>query len=127
MPLVMFGVTEQSHRRWLVVQRVRRSSARRADAAVAGGLSSQCKISNYALDLLEHNMLNGQRQNDYTAMAPTSLLVAGYELWPLDACNRQLRVRIGILSNFISNAVLKSANRCVCDAKYDVFMTIGVT
>ena len=39
-------------------------------------------------------MLNGQQRNDYTAIAPTSLLVAGvYEVWPLDASNRQLRVR----------------------------------
>ena len=127
MPLVMFGVKEQSNPRWLVVQRVRRSSPRSADAPLAGGLSSQCKITNYALDLLGHNMLNGQRQNDYTAIAPTSLLVAGvYEVWPLDAGNRQLS-EIGILSNSISNAVVfKSANGCVCDAKDEAFMTMRV-
>jgi hypothetical protein len=73
MPLVMFGVKEQSNRRWLVVQRVRRSSPRSADAPLAGGLSSQCKITNYAVDFLEHNMLNRQQRNDYTAIAPTSL------------------------------------------------------
>jgi hypothetical protein len=31
MPLVMFGVKEQSYLRWLVVLRVRRSSPRRVD------------------------------------------------------------------------------------------------
>ena len=31
MPLVMFGVKEQSNLRWLVVLRVRRSSPRRVD------------------------------------------------------------------------------------------------
>jgi hypothetical protein len=67
-------------------------------------------------------MLNGQQRNDYTAIAPTSLLVAGvYEVWPLDAGNRQLS-EIGILSNSISNAVVfKSANGCVCDAKDEGF------
>jgi hypothetical protein len=76
--------------RWLVVQRVRRSSPRSADAPLAGGLSSQCKITNYALDFLEHNMLNRQQRNDYTAIAPTSLLVAGVRGLSLDAGNRQL-------------------------------------
>jgi hypothetical protein len=63
MPLVMFGVKRPGF-----VPRVRRSSPRSADAPVARGLSSQCKISNYAFDLLGHNMLNEQRHNDYTAM-----------------------------------------------------------
>jgi hypothetical protein len=93
MPLVLFGVKEQSNLRWLVVQRIRRSSPRSADAPLARGLSSQCKITNYALDLLGHNMLNEQRQNDYTAIAPTSLLVAGVRALALDAGNRQVRVR----------------------------------
>ena len=93
MPLVMFGVKEQSNLRWLVVQRVRRSSPRSADAPLAGGLSSQCKITNYALDFLGHNMLNGQRQNDYTAIAPTSLLVAGVRALAPGCGQSTMRVR----------------------------------
>ena len=68
MPLVIFGVKEQSNLRWLVVQRVRRSSPRSADAPLARGLSSQCEVHNYALDLLGHNMLNRQQRNDYTGL-----------------------------------------------------------
>jgi hypothetical protein len=127
MPLVMFGVKEQSNLRWLVVQRVRRSSPRSADAPLAGGLSSQCKITNYALDLLGHNMLNGQRQNDYTAIAPTSLLVAGVRALAPGCGQSTTESEIGILSNSISNAVVfKSANGCVCDAKDEAFMTMRV-
>ena len=37
MPLAMFVVKEQSNRRWLVVQRVRRSSPRSADALLPVG------------------------------------------------------------------------------------------
>ena len=85
------------------------------------------QMSNYALDLLGHNMLNEQRQNDYTAIASTSLLVAGVRALAAGCGQSTTESEIGILSNSISNAVLKSANRCVCDAKYDVFMTIGVT
>ena len=125
MPLVMFGVKEQSNRRWLVVPRVRHSSLRSADAPLARGLSSQCEVNNYALDLLGHNMLNEQRQNDYTAIASTSLLVAGVRALAAGCGQSTTESEIGILSNSISNAVVLQMDAFVT-LKMRAFMTMRV-
>jgi hypothetical protein len=71
-------------------------------------------------------MLNEQRQkNDYTAIAPTSLLVAGVRALALDAGNRQLRVR-SVLSNLYRMLLFSKVQMDVCDAKDEAFMTMRV-
>jgi hypothetical protein len=82
-------------------------------------------MSNYALDLLGHNMLNEQRQNDYSAIASTSLLVAGVRALAAGCGQSTTDSEIGILSNSISNAVVLQMDAFVT-LKMRAFMTMRV-